>query len=135
MHYVALIHTDDTAGFGISFPDFPGCVTQGETLDDALRLAREALAFHVEGIIEDGETIPTARSAQIIETDPEIADWREGATLAYVPLILDMGSAKRVNISIDSGLLEAIDATAKSRGMNRSAFLSSAARKEIAGSW
>ena len=135
MHYFAFIHTDDTPGFGVSFPDFPGCVTQGDTIDEALRLAREALAFHVEGMSEDGEAIPEPRDAHQIEVDPDIAEWREGATWAYVPLISDMGSSKRVNISIDPGLLEAIDDAAKSRGMNRSAFLASAARKEIAGSW
>ena len=135
MHYVAFVHTDDTPGFGVSFPDFPGCVTQGDTLDDALRLARKALAFHVEGMAEDGQPIPEPRSVQQVESDPGLADWRESATLAYVPLIADLGSPKRVNISIDPGLLHAIDDTAKARGMNRSAFLASAARKEIAGSW
>ena len=135
MHYVAFVHTDDTSGFGVSFPDFLGCVTQGDTIDDALRLAREVLAFHVQGMLEDGDTIPAPRDIQQIEADPDLADWRDGATLVYVPLISDRGSPKRVNISIDPGLLEAIDDAAKSRNMNRSAFLASAARKEIAGSW
>lgn len=73
MHYLAFIHTDDAPGFGISFPDFPGCVTQGDTLDDALRLAREALAFHVAGMRADGETVPTARVPQEIAADPAFA--------------------------------------------------------------
>ena len=100
MHYLAFIHTDEAPGFGVSFPDFPGCVTQGDTLDDALRLAREALAFHVAGMRADGETIPTPRERQEIETDPALAGWRDGATLACVPLISDRGSPKRVNISL-----------------------------------
>ena len=135
MHYLAFIHTDDAPGFGVSFPDFPGCVTQGDTLDDALRLAREALALHVAGMRTDGETVPTPRMPREIAADPALAGWRDGATLACVPLISDRGSPKRINISLDPGLLEAIDDAAKSRGMNRSAFLASAARKEIAGSW
>ena len=135
MHYLAFIHTDDAPGFGVSFPDFPGCVTQGETLDDALCLAREALAFHVEGMVQDGEILPEPRLPEQIEADPAFAGWRDGATLAYVPLISDRGSPRRVNISLDQGLLEAIDDAAKSRGMNRSAFLAGAARKEIAASW
>ena len=125
MHYLAFIHTDNAPGFGISFPDFPGCVTQGDTLDDALRLAREALAFHVAGMRADGETIPMPRMPREIAADPALAGWRDGATLACVPLISDRGSPKRVNISLDPGLLEAIDDAAKSRGMNRSAFLAS----------
>jgi len=135
MHYVAFVHTDDAPGFGVSFPDFPGCVTQGDTLDEALRMARAALAFHVEGMMMDGQTVREPSDIQHIESDPDLAEWRKGATLAYVPLILDLGSPKRVNVSIAPGLLAAIDDTAKARGMNRSAFLASAARKEIAGSW
>ncbi len=94
MRYVAFVHTDDTPGFGVSFPDFPGCVTQGDTIDEALRLAREALAFHVEGMVEDGDTIPEPRGIQQIESDPTLAGWREGATLACVPLISDAGLSK-----------------------------------------
>lgn len=134
MHYQAFIHHDD-AGFGVSFPDFPGCIAQGDTLEAALQSAREALAFHVEGMQEDGEAIPAPRSADAIAADAGLAAWREGASLAYVPLLLDRGSPKRVNISVDPGLLDAIDAAARARGMNRSAFLASAARKEISGAW
>ena len=93
MHYIAFVHTDDTPGFGVSFPDFPGCVTQGDTLDDALRLAREALAFHVEGMAKDGREIPRPGDAGRIGSDPELADWRAGATLAYVPLIADIAGS------------------------------------------
>ncbi|MBK5933128.1 hypothetical protein CCR78_03920 [Rhodovulum imhoffii] len=89
---MAFVHSGNSSGFGVSFPDFPGCVTQGDTIDDALRLAREALAFHVEGMSEDGEVIPEPRNTQQIEADPDLADWREGAFLAYVPLILARGA-------------------------------------------
>jgi predicted RNase H-like HicB family nuclease len=135
MHYVAFIHTDDAPGFGVSFPDFPGCIAQGDSIEEALSMAREALAFHVEGMREDGEAIPQPRDIKQIENSADLAEWRRDATLAYVPLIVDLGSPKRVNISIDPGLLNAIDDAARSRGMNRSAFLASAARKEITGSW
>jgi len=49
-----------------------------------------------------------------------------------VPLIQDRGSARRINVSLDPGLIEAIDEAAKDRGMKRSAFLSNAARRELA---
>ena len=81
MHYLAFIHTDDSPGFGVSFPDFPGCVTQGKTLDDALRLAREALAFHVEGMVQDGEILPEPLLPEQIEATPAFDGWRDGATL------------------------------------------------------
>ncbi len=133
MHYVAFLHDDDDPGFGISFPDFPGCVSDGDTVDDTLRRGAEALSFHVEGMMADGQPIPRPRSLQDIRSDERLAEWREGATIAFVPLILDKGSPRRINVSLDFGLLRAIDEEAKRRGMTRSAFLSSAARNEIEG--
>ena len=133
MRYVAFIHGDDEPGFGISFPDFPGCVSDGDTVEEAIHRGSEALSFHVEGLLGDGETIPAPRTVQEIKADRSLEQWREGADIAFVPLILDRGSPRRVNISLDYGLLQAIDDEARSRGMTRSAFLSSAARNEIEG--
>ena len=130
MRYVSFIHRDD-AGYGVSFPDFPGCVSVGDSVDDAVRRGCEALAFHVEGLRDDGEVIPLPRSIDSIKADPELADWREGADLVLIPLLVDRGSSRRVNISLDRGLLEAIDDEAKQRRMTRSAFLATAARREI----
>ena len=131
MLYVAFIHRDDEPGFGISFPDFPGCVSDGDTIDDTIRRGASALAFHIEGMIQDGEVIPEPRSLQDVEADDSLAEWRNGAVICFVPVVLDKGSPRRVNISLDYGLLQSIDNEAKRRGMTRSAFLSSAARNEI----
>ena len=76
MHYVAFLHDDDDPGFGISFPDFPGCVSDGDTVDDTLRRGAEALSFHVEGMMADGEPIPRPRSLQDIRSDERLAEWR-----------------------------------------------------------
>lgn len=133
MRYLAFLHSDDEPGFGISFPDFPGCVSHGDTIDEALHQGAEALSFHVEGMLADGEPIPQPRSLSDVNADESLADWRDGATVAFVPLILDKGSPRRVNVSLDFGLLRAIDEEAQRRGMTRSAFLSSAARNEIEG--
>ena len=130
MRYVSFIHRDEV-GFGVSFPDFPGCVSVGATIDDAVRQGSEALAFHVEGLVDNGEVIPSPRSIDAIKTDPELADWRRDADLVLIPLLLDRGSSRRVNISLDRGLLEAIDDEARQRRMTRSAFLATAARREI----
>ena len=131
MLYVAFIHRDEEPGFGISFPDFAGCISEGDTIDEAVRRGASALAFHIEGMIQDGETIPAPRSLEEIERDPSLAEWREGAAICLIPAVIDKGSPRRVNISLDYGLLQAIDDEAKRRGMTRSAFLSSAARNEI----
>ena len=132
MRYVSFIHRDD-AGYGVSFPDFPGCVTVGDTVDEAVRRGCEALAFHVEGLVADGARIPPPRSIDAIKADADLADWRQGADFVLIPLLLDRGSSRRVNISLDRGLLEAIDDEARERRMTRSAFLASAARHEIEG--
>ena len=130
MRYVCFIHRDD-AGHGVSFPDFPGCVSVGETVDDAVRNGSEALAFHVEGLRDGGEPIPAPSFIDAIKADPKLRDWRREADLMLIPLLLDRGSSRRVNISIDRGLLEAIDEEARQRRMTRSAFLATAARREI----
>ena len=96
MRYVSFVHRDD-AGYGVSFPDFPGCVSTGDTIDDAVRQGGEALAFHVEGLRGDGEPIPAPRSIDVIKADPDLAEWRRGADFVPIPLLLDRG------------LLEAID--------------------------
>ncbi|MCY3810656.1 MAG: type II toxin-antitoxin system HicB family antitoxin [Gammaproteobacteria bacterium] len=130
MRYLSFIHRDE-AGYGLSFPDFPGCVSVGDTVDEAVRQGSKALAFHVEGLAEDGQEIPTPRSIDAIKADPELEPWRRGADLVLIPLLLDRGSTRRVNISLDRGLLEAIDDEARQRRMTRSAFLATAARHEI----
>lgn len=133
MRFVAFIHTDAAGGFGISFPDFPGCISDGDTVDAAVTRGEAALAFHVEGLRADGLPLPQPRTVDEVLADPELAGWREGAQLAHVALIIDRGSPKRVNVSLDPGLLDAIDREATRRGMTRSAFLSSAARAELLG--
>jgi predicted RNase H-like HicB family nuclease len=62
--YIALIHKEPGSDYGVSFPDFPGCISAGKTLDEARAAAVEALALHIEGMIEDGETIPAASTLE-----------------------------------------------------------------------
>jgi len=57
--YIALIRKEPGSDYGVEFPDFPGCITAGVDLDDARRMAAEALALHIQGILEDGQTLPT----------------------------------------------------------------------------
>jgi predicted RNase H-like HicB family nuclease len=133
MRYIALV--DGKAGaYGVVVPDLPGCTSAGATTDEALRNAVEAVRLWVEDAVDDGETLPHPRSAEVLRADPEIAAaLGEGAVLAIVPLLLDAGRAVRANLSLDAGLLEAIDEAAKAHGLTRSAFLASAARDKIEG--
>lgn len=84
MRYVALIHGDEEPGFGVSFPDFPGCVSDGDTEEEAIRRGREALTFHIENMAEDGEGIPRPSACSEIEANPDLAEWLEGARMVEI---------------------------------------------------
>jgi predicted RNase H-like HicB family nuclease len=131
MRYIAFVHKDPDSIYGVSFPDMPGCISAGETIDEAVRNAVEALSGHVRMLEADGDPIPPPRDFDSIINDPAFAEDREGAMTTIVPLLRDRGSTTRVNVSFDLGLLEAIDVVARERGQTRSAFLASAARREI----
>lgn len=127
MRYVSFIHRDD-AGYGISFPDFPGCVAVAETADAVVRRGREALAFHVEGLSEDAESIPPPRSIEAVKGDPDLADWRRNAKLVLIPLLINRGSSRSGgDVCAGSGN------EAKPRRKTRSAFPATAARPENEG--
>ncbi len=127
----ALIH-EENCKFGISFPDFPGCVSGGASVEEALARGRDALAFHVAGMVEDDEALPHPRTLAELRRDPLFVAEGEGATLALVPIDLP-GKSVRVNISLDETLLDQIDRAARARGETRSGFLASAARRRLAG--
>lgn len=129
--YVAIVDGEPGA-FGVVVPDLPGCTSAGDTIEAALLNAVEAVRLWVEDAEADGETIPQPQSVETLRRDPAIAeDIASGAVLSFVPLLRDSGRATRVNLSLDAGMLDAIDAEAKRRGLTRSAFLASAAREAI----
>jgi len=123
-HYIALIHKQNDSDFGVSFPDFPGCVSAGATLEEACRMGAEALAFHVEGLAEDGESAPEPSTLDAIMHDPEN---RDGVAI-LVPVELKSRSV-RVNVTLPEDALRAIDSYAERHGYTRSGFLVSAAKQ------
>jgi predicted RNase H-like HicB family nuclease len=129
--YVAIVDGKPGA-YGVVVPDLPGCTSGGATVDAALRSAVEAVTLWVEDARADGEKIPTPRTAEKLRNDPEVAAaLAEDGVLAYVPLVLDAARPVKANLSLDAGLLNAIDEAAERRGLTRSAFLASAAREKI----
>ena len=129
-NYIGLIHKDTGSDFGVSFPDFPGVVTAGTTLDDARAMAEEALAFHVEGLMEDGAIIPEPLTLEEIMSDP---DNRSGVAI-LVSLKTEQPKAVRVNVTLPADVLEQIDQYAEAHGFTRSGLLTQAAKKLMAGS-
>ena len=96
MRYIAFIHKEEDSVFGVSFPDFPGCISAGDSLDEALLNASEALQGHVQMMEADGDHVPSPRSADDIMKDKSLADEREGAIISAVPLVRDRGSTTRI---------------------------------------
>src|ERR1700759_2058181 len=127
--YIGLIHKDADSDFGVSFPDFPGVVTAGTTLDDARAMAQEALALHIEGMTDDGEGIPEPSSLEEIMSDPGN---RSGVAI-LVSVKTEQPKAVRVNVTLPEDVLAQIDRYAEAHGFMRSGLLDQAAKRLIAG--
>ena len=127
-NYIAIVHKEAKSDFGVSFPDFPGCITAGKNIDEAKDMAQEALTLHIQGMIEDGEQLPGSSKLEDIMSDPDYAN-----AIAY--LVVSVPDAKprtvRVNVTVPEMTLKQIDAAAKKRGMSRSSFLVHAAQNAI----
>lgn len=112
-------------GFSVFFPDVPGCASAGRTLSEAFLNGEQALVFHIQGMIEDGDELP--HPTEFPETDGDVVEVARFLARVDLP-----GKAVRLNITMDEGLVASIDRVAK----NRSAFLADAARtrlRELAG--
>lgn len=125
--YIALIHKDADSDYGVSFPDIPGCITAGATLDEARALAEEALAFHFEGLARDGDAIPEPSSLEAVMQDVEN---RNGVAI-LVKADARPAKAVRVNITLPADVLDAIDRHVEAQGFTRSGFLARAAQAEL----
>jgi predicted RNase H-like HicB family nuclease len=72
--YFCLVHKDLETDYGVSFPDVPGCISAGTTLDDAVTMAREALGFHLEAIKTDGGDLPRPSPLEAVTAAGEARD-------------------------------------------------------------
>jgi predicted RNase H-like HicB family nuclease len=124
---IALIHKEPASDDGVCFPDFPGCVAAGATLDEARHEAAAALALHIAGMIEDGEAIPAPASLEEV-----MAERANGEAVAFlVPAPARPSRAVRVNITLPEDMLAEVDRAAGRQGLSRSAFLARAARRAM----
>ena len=127
-NYIAVVHKDPKSDFGVSFPDFPGCITAGSSIDEAKDMAHDALDLHLKGMLEDGENIPTPSNLEDIMADP---DYSDAVAILVVTVSEEKPRSVRVNITVPEDMLRKIDAVAKKRGMSRSSFLVHAAQNAI----
>jgi len=118
MEYIAYLHKDKRSDYGVSFPDFPGCVTAGRSLEEARELAVEALTLHIAGMVEDGEALPEPSTLDALARDPAM----KGA-VAFLVSAEAPTKTVRVNITARESQIEAIDKLAREAGMTRSAYM------------
>jgi predicted RNase H-like HicB family nuclease len=129
--YVALLDGVEGA-YGITVPDLPGCTAMGDTIDEALAHAIGAVREWILDARADGEADPPARDMEAMRRDEEAAQaLRDGAAFVMIPVLIESGRPAKANLSLDSGLLAAIDEAAGHSGLTRSSFIASAAREKI----
>jgi len=132
VYYAGFIPTKE--GFAVLFPDFPGCNSQGDSLENAVSMAAEALEGHIGAMLDDGDPIPQPRNRQ----EAQVALRKQFAALSMgklpdmaevlpVPVPEFATRVKKVAVSFSGYRLDMIDRKAKALGMTRSGFLGTAA--------
>ena len=117
--YIALLRKDPDSDYGVEFPDFPGCVTGGKDVDEARRMAEEALALHTEGMIADGDALPDPSRPEAILRDPANRD-----AVAFLVTIPEPATETvHVELTLPETTLREVDSRASSRGVTRAELL------------
>jgi predicted RNase H-like HicB family nuclease len=124
-YYPAIIEKA-SEGYGVFFPDLPGCTSAGETIQEAALNAEEALQAHIDLAAEHREAVPEPSSLDAIEIDPDVVEAARILVRADPP-----GRAVRVNITLPEDLLAAVDRYATRTGYSRSGLLAQAVRERM----
>ncbi len=131
MEFPIAIHKDDGSVYGVTVPDVVGCYSYGDTIEDAIRNAREAITSHIETMIELGEDVEfTCSSIEELVNKDEFA----GAVWALADVDITKLDTKpeRINISLPRFVLHKIDSFVEKRHETRSGFLARVALDAIA---
>ena len=125
--YYGIVHKDKNSDYGVSFPDFPGCVTAGDDMEEAVKMAHEALEGHIAAMNEDGDPIPDPSKSD------DIALQYNGIALIPVTVKLKKAKFTRLSITAKESDLKAIDTYLRRSGRqhDRSGFLVRAALEKI----
>ncbi|MGA2499406.1 MAG: type II toxin-antitoxin system HicB family antitoxin [Tepidisphaeraceae bacterium] len=129
MVFPIVIHKERDSAYGVTVPDLPGCISAGDTLEEAIGMAREAIELHLEGMIEDGQALPTPKPLEIHRK-------RHADAVAFALVEIDAANLRtkvvRINITLPERILYRLDRTAKKQGRTRSGLLSTAVSEYIA---
>ncbi|TKY81508.1 type II toxin-antitoxin system HicB family antitoxin [Pectobacterium polonicum] len=131
---IAIEAGDETHAYGVTVPDLPGCFSAGDTLDDAIANAKEAITGHIGLLVEMGQDIPTVSSVGQLAKNAEYA----GYTWAVVDIDVTrlMGASEKINVTLPKSLIDRIDRCVASNPefKSRSGFLAQAALERISSS-
>ena len=129
MKFALALHTDNGVSYGVTVPDLPGCFSGGDTLDEAIEMAREAIDLHCEGLFEGGVDIPAPHSLSEHLANPDLAHaiW----AIVEVDVTKYLSKPVRINISLPEGLIRDIDDYARAHHLTRSGFLAKAAQEAM----
>ena len=125
---IAIEPGDEKHAYGVVVPDLPGCFSAGDTLDEAIDNAKEAIELWLETVIDDGGTAPSPKTITEHHSDPEYAGWIWAVVTIDLAELSD--KAERINITLPSRVLRRIDAAAKAAGESRSGFIAHLALKD-----
>ncbi len=123
--YVAIIERA-ADGFGVFFPDVPGCTSAGATLQEAAARAEEALHGHLMLGLEHGEGLPDVSALDAIPADPDVDEVARVLVRFDVPV-----KSVRINVTLPEDLLMEVDRFAKGHGFSRSGLLAQAVREHV----
>ena len=122
MRYPVAIEPGDAKhAWGVTVPDLPGCFSAGDTMEEALDNAREAILLHAAGLLDDGEPVPEARPIEQYRSKREYKNrvW----ALVDVDLSQLEDTIERVNITLPRRVLKKLDAAAQAAGETRSGYI------------
>jgi predicted RNase H-like HicB family nuclease len=132
-HYPAVLAGLDEDQIDVAFPDFPGCVTVANSIEQAHARAAEVLAFHVESMVEDGDAIPTGGDeAALLEFVKDYEADGHRVMVASICVEIPSGKMRHVELDLPEHVAERIDRWVEDHGKSREDLLASAAMDYMA---
>ncbi len=127
--YPAIFDPNENNGYTVTFPDLPGCITEGDTVDEALLLAAEAMALHLYGMERDGDEIPQPTKP----TDVSLEDTIPGAFVTLIQTHTEPIRDELLNRSVKKTLTvpQWLNDEAESAGINFSQTLQYALKEKL----
>jgi predicted RNase H-like HicB family nuclease len=126
---IAIEPGNDKTAWGVVVPDLPGCFSAGDTMDESISNASEAIAAWIEAVLDDGGDIPEPSPVDVHRKNPEFKGW-VWALAEVDPAVLS-DKAERINITLPARVLKRVDEAARVSNETRSGFLARAALQAI----